>query len=412
MELHTGEPYWAIRNGLLHSYPPVRSDQSAEVVVLGAGITGALVARALAVQGADVLVVDRHDVGMGSTAASTGLLQYATDCPLTSLIARIGDEAAVGVFRMGLDAVSTIERLCLEVGDASGFNRRPSLYLASRPWAAAAIEREYVAQKRHGFDVSLLDRAAIEAFYGFGGEAALYCVGDGEVDCYRFVHALVADAARRGARVFDRTEIVRVTAGRRGVELETDRGHRITAGTLINAAGYETEEVLQTPAELTSTWAIATEPVDSFEGWEDRCLIWETARPYFYLRTTEDGRVLAGGLDQSSPTRHESRKELNRQSEALADRVRRMFPAMQLEVAYRWAGAFATTADNLPIVGTRPEFPNIWFALGYGGNGITFSVIAASIIRDAYLGIVHPAADLFAFDRPSLSGRHAIRRRA
>ena len=86
MELRTGEPYWAIRNGLLQSYPPVRSDQSAEVVVLGAGITGALVARALALEGADVLVVDRHDVGMGSSAASTGLLQYATDRSLTSLI--------------------------------------------------------------------------------------------------------------------------------------------------------------------------------------------------------------------------------------------------------------------------------------------------------------------------------------
>ena len=72
MELRTGEPYWPIKNGLLHSYPPVRSDQSAEVVVLGAGITGALVARALALEGADVLVVDRHDVGIGSSAASTG----------------------------------------------------------------------------------------------------------------------------------------------------------------------------------------------------------------------------------------------------------------------------------------------------------------------------------------------------
>lgn len=408
MELRTGEPYWAIRNGLLQSYPPVRSDQSAEVVVLGAGITGALVARALAIEGADVLVVDRHDVGMGSSAASTGLLQYATDCSLTSLIAQLGEEAAVTIYQMGQEAVSTIEALGLEIGDASGFHRRPSLYLASNESATAALMREYLIQKQHGFDVSWLDRKAIEGFYGFDAAAALHCEGDGEVDCYRLVHALMADAARRGVRVFDRTEIVRITAGRSGVVLETDRGHRITAGQFISAAGYQTEEeLLRTSAELSSTWAIVSEPVDSFAGWEDRCLIWETARPYFYLRTTDDGRVMAGGRDTASPTRHESRRQLHRQADALASHVRRMFPAMDLEVAYRWGGVFATTEDSLPLVGTRPEFPNTWFALGYGGNGITFGVMAASVIRDAYRGMTHPAANLFSFDRPSLSPSRA-----
>lgn len=413
MELRTGEPYWAIRNGLPYSYPPVRSDQSAEVVVLGAGITGALVARALALEGADVLVVDRHDVGMGSTAASTGLLQYATDASLTSLIAELGEEDAVRIYRMGLAAVSTIETLCLELGDASGFQRRPSLYLASCEAAGALLLREYLTQRQHGFDVSWLNRKAIEGFYGFGAAAALYCKGDGEVDCYRFVHALIADAATRGVRVFDRTEIVRITAGQRGVVLETDRGHRITAGRFISAAGYQTEdELFRTPATLASTWAIASEPVDSSAGWKDRCLIWETARPYFYLRTTDDGRVIAGGRDMSSPSRHESRRQLHRQSDALARRARQMFPALELEVAYRWGGAFATTTDGLPIVGTLPEFPNTWFALGYGGNGITFGVMAASIIRDAYLGIAHPAAHLFSFDRPALSPGHQMRRLA
>lgn len=413
MELRTGEPYWAIRNGLLQSYPPVRSDQSAEIVVLGAGITGALIARALAREGADVLVVDRHDVGMGSSAASTGLLQYATDCSLTSLIPKLGEEAAVTVYRMGLEAVSTIEKLCLEIGEPSGFHRRSSMYLASHESSTAGLLREYLIQKQHGFEVSWLDRKAIEGCYGFGAAAALYCDGDGEVDCYRFVHALLADAARRGVRVFDRTEIVRITAGRRGVVLETDRGHRITAGRFISAAGYQTEEeLLRTSADLSSTWAIASEPVDSFAGWQDRCLIWETARPYFYLRTTDDGRVVAGGRDRGSRSRHESRRQLQRQADAIASRVRGMFPAMNLDVAYRWGGVFATTEDSLPIVGTRPEFPNTWFALGYGGNGITFSVMAAAVIRDAYRGAIHPAADLFSFDRPSLSAMPGVRRRA
>ena len=89
--------------------------------------------------------------------------------------------------------------------------------------------------------------------------------------------------------------------------------------------------------------------------------------------------------------------------------MQEMFPAIELEVAYRWGGVFATTPDSLPIVGTLPKYPNTWFALGYGGNGITFSVMAAAIIRDAYRGVTHPAARLFGFDRPSLSRSSAAR---
>ena len=186
MELRTGDSYWALRSGLLHSYPPVRSDQSAEVVVLGAGITGTLIARALALEGADV-------------------------------------------------------------------------YLASSESARAQLRREYLNQAQHRFDVSWFNRQAVEGFYGFSAAAAMYCGGDGEIDCYRFVHALMADAASRGVRVFDRTGIVRITAGRNGVVLETDRGHRITAGRFISAAGYQTEdELLRTPATPSSTWAIVS----------------------------------------------------------------------------------------------------------------------------------------------------------
>lgn len=88
MDLRTGQPFWPLRNGLLHAYPPLAADEHADVAVLGAGITGALVAHRLARAGLDVVVVDRHDVGLGSTAASTSLLQYETDTPLSDLVAR------------------------------------------------------------------------------------------------------------------------------------------------------------------------------------------------------------------------------------------------------------------------------------------------------------------------------------
>ena len=73
MDLRTGCAFWMLKDGLLASYPSLAADLSADVAIIGAGITGALVARELTNAGANVVVVDRRDVASGSTAASTGL---------------------------------------------------------------------------------------------------------------------------------------------------------------------------------------------------------------------------------------------------------------------------------------------------------------------------------------------------
>lgn len=76
-----------------------------------------------------------------------------------------------------------------------------------------------------------------------------------------------------------------------------------------------------------------------------------------------------------------------------------MFPDTPFEVAYSWAGTFGETKDGLAYIGSPAERPDAYFALGYGGNGITMSMIAARIITDLYLGRPNPDARLFRFDR-------------
>ena len=74
-----------------------------------------------------------------------------------------------------------------------------------------------------------------------------------------------------------------------------------------------------------------------------------------------------------------------------------MFPAIDLEVAYRWAGTFGETEDGLAYIGQIRQMPRCYFALGFGGNGITYSMIAADIIRDAILKRPNANARLFRF---------------
>jgi len=150
---------------------------------------------------------------------------------------------------------------------------------------------------------------------------------------------------------------------------------------------------------LKSTFALASEPLDRFDGWHHRCLLWETARPYLYLRTTGDNRAIVGGEDD--PFRAPDRRDrlVPKKTERLAKRFRELFPKIDLEVAYSWAGTFGETKDGLAYIGAVRQLPGCLFACGFGGNGITFSAIAAEIIRDAVLCRDHPDAHLFRFDR-------------
>jgi len=411
MDLRTGQPYWPLRSGLLHVYPPLDREERADVAVLGAGITGAVVAQRLAAAGLDVVVVDRHDVGLGSTAASTSLLQYETDMALSDLIARRGEADAVRAWRLGQEAIDSLEALLPSLADRCDFARRRSVYLAGSDDDVAGLRAEYATRARHGFEVQWLEGASLADAYAFRRPAAIVSEGDAELDVYRLTHALLQSALGHGARVYDRTHVSRVVADGSGVVLETTRGPRVRAGQLVCAAGYQASEYLGRRAgSLHSTWAFASEPMAApIPGWPDAALVWETARPYVYMRRTPDDRVIIGGEDEPFKGRHQGLQTLSRKTTRLVERFRALLPGVSIEPAFSWAGVFGTTHDGLPFIGQVHDWPRTWFALGYGGNGITFSTMAAGILEALVLGRPHPDAHLFRFGRSRGLVRRALR---
>src|SRR5438270_3045096 len=111
MELTSDYPFWSILNGLPASYPALDHDLSWYVAVVGGGITGALVAFHLAEAGVQTALVDKRNIGTGSTAGSTGLLQYEVDVPLRQLIAKVGPKTAVRSYQICGEAVKKLESL-------------------------------------------------------------------------------------------------------------------------------------------------------------------------------------------------------------------------------------------------------------------------------------------------------------
>ena len=108
---------------------------------------------------------------------------------------------------------------------------------------------------------------------------------------------------------------------------------------------------------------------------------------------------MIGGEDDAFASARRRDRSLERKTQRLLGKFRKLFPDIPIEPGFAWAGTFADSEDGLPYIGQHPGFPNAWFAACYGGNGILFGVAAADIIRDGCLGLPNDSARLFRLDR-------------
>ena len=149
-----------------------------------------------------------------------------------------------------------------------------------------------------------------------------------------------------------------------------------------------------------STYAVASEAKsDIHPFWKNDMLIWNTANPYLYLRTTVDGRIIVGGRDENFYSPQKRDTLLLKKTKQLITDFKILFPDISFLPEFSWTGTFGTTTDGLPFIGTYPKLTNSFFALGYGGNGIVFSQIASEILADMVAGKKNKYGDLFSFGR-------------
>jgi glycine/D-amino acid oxidase-like deaminating enzyme len=179
----------------------------------------------------------------------------------------------------------------------------------------------------------------------------------------------------------------------------------ISAQDVVVATGYATPEFrgLVGRFRLNDTYVIATRRLRTDR--KRRVMAWDTDRPYHYARWTEDGRLLLGGED----TRHRGAKgssgRISHARQRLTTFLAQIYPDLaDEEPEYEWEGLFAETPDGLPYIGRHSRYPRHLFALGYGGNGITASFLAARTLVDLYqrgdkADKGQPVGNLFAFSR-------------
>ena len=399
MKLRSQEPYWLLKNGLINSYPKLQTAVSCDVLIIGGGITGALMAYQLSSEGYQVVVIDKRDVAMGSTSGTTAMLQYELDEPLYSLMKKVGEDAAVDTYWEGVRAIQNLDTIVNAIRSSCGFGMKKSLYVAHNIKALRWLEKEFECRSKYDLPVSWLTKKSMKA-NGISGEGAILSSAGGSVDAYRLAHDLLAYSVNNfGLRVFDHTTSTHVEFNKSYQKITTDTGYDIDSKLIVFASGYETQHFLNKEiVELNSTYAVITEPL-VLPPWLTDTILWNTETPYLYLRSTPDHRMIIGGQDEHFENATKRDRLIEEKEKNLLACAKELLPDLPLIADFAWAGTFGVTKDALPYIGEHEDYPGCFFVLGFGGNGIAFSVMGMRIISDAIAGRDNKFLDYYSFQR-------------
>ena len=399
MQLTGGYPFSLINYGLINSYPKLLKNTTTNTIIIGGGISGALAAYYLTNAGIECILVDGRTIGLGSTCASTSLLQYELDIPLHLLKTKIGNKNAERVYQLCGKSIDTLIEIMKDV-NFTDFERTGSLYFSTHHSEEKFMRHEFAARKKAGFNVHFLSSDESKKKYGLNAQYAVFS-GEGCVaNAYTFTHALLQHSIKKGLQVYDRTFIKNIHY-KKNTTLQTVEGFGITTKNIVNATGYEVVNFISKGiVDFDCTYAIISEQ-DCGEKlhWKDHAMMWNTDDPYLYMRLTHDKRIIVGGRDERFSNRFTRQALLEKKSRQLRKDFNKILPQIQFKEEFAWSGTFGKTKDSLPYIGAYKKTPKTYYALGFGGNGITFSQIAAEIICDTLCGKSNADAKLFSFER-------------
>ena len=412
---------WLDKNPAPAQYPWLDEDITCDVAIVGGGLAAAFCAHQFAQAGLDTVLLSASPIGHGGTAVSSGIMSLTGEDSLSRLVERIGADRALNAVSLMEEAIENIDSMCASFAQEGGpwgncgFKRMDSLRYTDNTAQTAAVRQEYSIQLHNGYVAELLSPVTASEQFTFPIEAGVYTKGvAAQVDPYRLVHAVIAAAKSKGARIFENSGVSAMRPNLqdgeyRDMTLECATGRKVQAGYVIVAAGMETDRHCGGLEQVRTTYMVVTEPVEEFAGWRGPCVIHREGEPRLYLTVTPENRILIGGLDSTLMDEKgrvagmiDLSTAANRRIEMLECTLREMFPAIRnLTPEYVFAARDGRTADGLPVIGRLPEKENhqaarhVAYALCCGDNGVLHAEIAGRLLLTQYQGVDNNQLGLF-----------------
>jgi glycine/D-amino acid oxidase-like deaminating enzyme len=390
------------------AYPRHRGALATEVAVVGGGLTGCTIAWLFAAAGIDVALFERGRLARGTGAVrGLGIVRQEPDADFQDVQAAYGVRAARRIWhetrRASLDFAAALRRL----GVRCDLEEHDALWVAATREEEARLRKELRARRDAGLvqdRACWLTAAALGRELRIEGAGGIKVRGVGQLDPYRAAIGLARAAARRGARLFERSPVVRVRAGRKRVELRT-AGGVVTAERVVIATGAPTAEyrALRRHFRLFHTYLVLTERLPApvrRELLPRSAILRDASEPPHFLRWLDDERVLFAGADQPAVADRARPRVLVQRTGQLMYELSLKYPAISgLPAAAGWDAAYARARDGLPCIGAHRNYPRHLFALGHGRHETGLAFLAARLLLRAHRGEPERGDEVFGFAR-------------
>lgn len=390
-------PYW-MTSARLPAFPALAEDLTADVVVVGGGMTGLSVAYQLSRAGKRVVVLERDRCASVDTGHTTAHLTMVTDARLSELVERFGRDHAQAAWDAGLAAIAAIddavrgEAIEADFAWVDGYLHAPVSGVGEQE--VKQLREEAALAEELGFDAEYTDAVPL------AGTPGVRFRNQARIHPRKYLAGLAKAIVASGGRIFEQSSADefsddprRVTAG--GHTVRCDDIVIATHNPLVGLSGLVSATLLQTRLALYTSYVVAGRVP---RGTIPDAMWWDTDDPYSYLRVEPHGDfdvVIFGGQDHKTGQQEDTDACYRR----VEDDLRAMLPGV--EVVHRWSGQVISTPDGLPYIGSNAEHQYV--ATGFVGNGLTFGTLASLMITDAILGRANPWAELFDANRTALA---------
>lgn len=396
-----GKPFFSDVEEKIPQFKYLNKNIDCDVLIIGGGINGAIANYYFSHDNIDTVLIEKNRLGYTSTACATSLLEYQLDDHAEDLTDCLSNLDVLNSYRIGLSALSDIEKIIEKHGNTCHYSKRDTLLYTLKKSEVAMLEKEYEFRKNNGLNVKFLTKENNN--FPFEFEAGLLAKDKGaEFNPYLFTKLLLANCNKDCSRIYENTEAIKIeNKPDEKLEVTCRYGIKILCNKVIASTGYNT--TLFTKNKLCNkfvTYSIVTNQIENF-SWQDKTMLQDNSDPYHYIRFSHDNRLVIGGEDTPFKNDFINEKKSQKKYDKLLKYTKQLLPqiAENLEIDYAFSGAFSATKNNLGVFGSSVENPSVWYCLGYGANGIINCIYGAQLLVKKYHNQNDEFEDLFSAQR-------------
>jgi glycine/D-amino acid oxidase-like deaminating enzyme len=398
--------YWAERTprSRRSSYPRLRGSHTADVVVIGGGLTGATAAYVLAGGGLDVILVEADRIADGSTAGSLGAILPEPDAAFRSVEAAAGRRTARTAWREAHRSAADLPGLLTRAKVRADVDDSAFAIVARTTGDAVALRKEQAARKAAGLDAPWLAGRAVGGEIGTEAAGALRVRDASLFDPVRATLGLAAAAGKRGARIHEGSPVRRTRFTRKEARVVLGDAEILTTGIFV-ATGEPGALFPALRRHVRRQWGytVVTEPLTAAmrrEVGRREAVVTEAGDSRRWLRWLADDRALFAGAVASVPPARQRESLLRPRTAELMYELSVRYPVMSgLPAKWGWDLPIVCTADGLPWIGPHRNFPFHFFAMAFGWHGDGLAAFAARAALRYFKGEPRREDEAFGFLR-------------